>query len=379
VIRKLFSRNVATSNPTRAARRPALEPLEGRTLMHNTFITSVIADNRGEVLIQFEPGASEIAASLFNKNSVQMYLAGPDGHVGTADDQRAVASIRFTPSNQRLLVRGHDIPAGNGYRIKVVSSRIPYASGFRMDGEFSGTFPTGNGVAGGNFEFQVKNDRSSTPRVRMSTSDGVMTLRMRGDVAPATVSNFLTYANDRDFDNTFFTRSIPDFIIQGGSLQIDSSNTIVEGQVRDPVVNEFNISNTRGMISMAKQGGNPNSATNQFFFNLGDNSGNLDNQNGGFTVFAEVLGANGLAVMDAIAGRPIVALRNDLTGDGVVPSFAATGVTDTPVLSTNGLTGENQVVDGQGTERFVVTGGFDPSADLIVIRRVAPLMRVARL
>jgi len=40
---------------------------------------------------------------------------------------------------------------------------------------------------------------------------------------------------------------------------------------------------------MAKSPGDPNSATSQFFINLGNNSGNLDSQNGGFTVFARLL------------------------------------------------------------------------------------------
>jgi cyclophilin family peptidyl-prolyl cis-trans isomerase len=38
----------------------------------------------------------------------------------------------------------------------------------------------------------------------------------------------------------------------------------------------------------AKIGGDPNSATSEFFVNLADNSANLDTQNGGFTVFATV-------------------------------------------------------------------------------------------
>ncbi len=70
----------------------------------------------------------------------------------------------------------------------------------------------------------------------------------------------------------------------------------------DPAVkNEFSLSNTRGTIAMAKLGDNPNSATNEWFFNLGDNSANLNNQNGGFTVFGRISSQAGLAVMDKLA------------------------------------------------------------------------------
>ncbi|MGE3778420.1 MAG: peptidylprolyl isomerase, partial [Pirellulaceae bacterium] len=49
--------------------------------------------------------------------------------------------------------------------------------------------------------------------------------------------------------------------------------------------------NTTNTIAMAKLGGNPNSATSQFFINLANNDGNLDLQNGGFTVFGRVFDA----------------------------------------------------------------------------------------
>jgi len=57
---------------------------------------------------------------------------------------------------------------------------------------------------------------------------------------------------------------------------------------------------------MAKLGNDPNSATSQWFFNLNDNSANLDNQNGGFTVFGQVLSQDDLNTVDAIASLPVV-------------------------------------------------------------------------
>ena len=61
---------------------------------------------------------------------------------------------------------------------------------------------------------------------------------------------------------------------------------------------------------MAKLGNDPNSATSQWFFNLGDNSANLDNQNGGFTVFGEVIGDEGMAAVDEIAQLPVFNATN---------------------------------------------------------------------
>jgi peptidyl-prolyl cis-trans isomerase A (cyclophilin A) len=72
-------------------------------------------------------------------------------------------------------------------------------------------------------------------------------------------------------------------------------------------VNEFGASNLRGTVAMAKVDGNPDSATNQWFVNLADSSGNLDANNGGFTVFGTVLG-DGMAVLDAIDALPFVSL-----------------------------------------------------------------------
>ena len=73
-----------------------------------------------------------------------------------------------------------------------------------------------------------------------------------------------------------------------------------------PIVNEFNVSNSRGTVAMAKLDGNPDSATNQWFVNLADNV-NLDTLNGGFTVLGVVLG-DGMTIVDAIDNQPTVNL-----------------------------------------------------------------------
>ena len=130
----------------------------------------------------------------------------------------------------------------------------------------------------------------------------VLLFDQEGEGAPETVENFTNYVGDDDYVNSIIHRSVSNFIVQGGGFTVDNLQ-IANVPSDDPVVNEFSEdrSNLRGTIAMAKLGGDPDSATNQWFFNLADNSENLDNQNGGFTVFGEVLDESDLDAVDAIA------------------------------------------------------------------------------
>ena len=139
--------------------------------------------------------------------------------------------------------------------------------------------------------------------VRLQTSLGNIDVDLYDAAAPLTVANFLSYVRSGAYDNSFMHRSVAGFIIQGGGYTW-SESTLSYSHItaRPAVVNEFSAcrSNLRGTIAMAKIAGNPDSATSEWFFNLGDNSGGLDGQNGGFTVFGRA-SADSLAVVDAIA------------------------------------------------------------------------------
>lgn len=140
-------------------------------------------------------------------------------------------------------------------------------------------------------------------QVRIQTPLGNIEVELFEAQAPQTVANFLNYVADGDYQDSFIHRSIPGFVIQGGGFTYKSGS--VEPLPLDPPVqNEPGLSNVRGTIAMAKVSGDPNSATSQWFINLKDNSADLDNQNGGFTVFGQVIG-NGMEVADAIAALPI--------------------------------------------------------------------------
>jgi peptidyl-prolyl cis-trans isomerase A (cyclophilin A) len=139
--------------------------------------------------------------------------------------------------------------------------------------------------------------------VIMETPLGNIEIELFDEVTPGTVENFLNYVNDGDYEDSFVHRSVPGFVIQGGGFTFEAGQATAI-PTDPPIENEFELSNVRGTIAMAKLGGNPDSATSQWFINLADNSASLDGddgQGGGFfTVFGQVIG-DGMEVADAVA------------------------------------------------------------------------------
>ncbi|HEY9690653.1 MAG TPA: peptidylprolyl isomerase [Oculatellaceae cyanobacterium] len=146
----------------------------------------------------------------------------------------------------------------------------------------------------------------------------VVLFDQEGEGAPESVENFINYVEADDYVNSIIHRSIPGFVIQGGGFTVNGLEQALAAtpnsgaaavssiETNPPVVNEFSSlrSNLRGTLAFAKLGNNPNSATSQWFFNLANNSANLDQQNGGFTVFGQVLSDEDMAAVDDIAALP---------------------------------------------------------------------------
>lgn len=143
--------------------------------------------------------------------------------------------------------------------------------------------------------------------VRVSTTFGDFSLELFDSAAPATVQNFLNYVNRGAYNGSYFHRLERNFVVQGGGYRFLTPGGIAAIPTDPPIVNEFSETNVRGTVAMAKLGGNPNSATSQWFVNLVDNSANLDAQNGGFTVFGKVLG-DGMVVLDRINALNVYSL-----------------------------------------------------------------------
>ncbi|TWT77000.1 Peptidyl-prolyl cis-trans isomerase A precursor [Posidoniimonas polymericola] len=146
------------------------------------------------------------------------------------------------------------------------------------------------------------------PVVSLNTNFGPIVIELYEDATPGTVQNFLNYVNDGDYINSIIHRSDPDFVIQGGGFTTGSTTFTDDSQFSQvptdaQIANEPGISNLRGTVAMAKLGGNPNSATSQFFFNLSDDNTFLDSaSNNAFTVFGQVLD---MTTVDEIASHTV--------------------------------------------------------------------------
>lgn len=144
--------------------------------------------------------------------------------------------------------------------------------------------------------------------VQFDTDFGKFNVELRADAAPATVANFLSYVNAGSYSNSFFHRSVPSFVIQGGGFLAQSNLAAIPANA--PIALESALPNVRGSLAMARTN-TPDSATTQWFINTVDNSSGLaPGTSGGYAVFGRVLGT-GMTVVDEIAAQPTFSLGAD--------------------------------------------------------------------
>lgn len=166
--------------------------------------------------------------------------------------------------------------------------------------------------------------------VRMSTTKGNIDVVLYSSLTPGTVANFLAY----NYANTLFHRAPTGFVLQGGGYTSYASPDVFESITRQAsITNEPGVTNGFGTLAMAKVADDPNSATSEFFINLGNNASNLDNQNGGFTVFGRVASVS-TGVLSTLAAVPTGNYAVKLRQNGVTPSSANYSFTDIPIDQT---------------------------------------------
>jgi peptidyl-prolyl cis-trans isomerase A (cyclophilin A)/peptidyl-prolyl cis-trans isomerase B (cyclophilin B) len=148
---------------------------------------------------------------------------------------------------------------------------------------------------------------SADPQVDVRTNVGTIRLELYPGKAPKTVENFLQYVRDGHYNGTVFHRVIDGFMIQGGGFE----GSFKQKPTRPSIPNEAQpavkagLTNTVGTIAMARTA-DPNSATAQFFINLGDNAflnwGDPRSDGNGYAVFGKVV--SGMDVVTKIAKTP---------------------------------------------------------------------------
>jgi peptidyl-prolyl cis-trans isomerase A (cyclophilin A) len=158
---------------------------------------------------------------------------------------------------------------------------------------------------------EVKGEDGPNPVVVVKTSKGDIKAELFADKAPITVKNFLGYVDAKHYDGLIFHRVIKDFMIQGGGFkkgfgnartlkQVEALKAQKDGKGIKNEAKKSGLSNERGTLAMARTG-HPDSATDQFFINVVDNSHKLNPEKfspDGYAVFGKVI--DGMDVVDKI-------------------------------------------------------------------------------
>ncbi|MEG1928529.1 MAG: peptidylprolyl isomerase [Niameybacter sp.] len=124
----------------------------------------------------------------------------------------------------------------------------------------------------------------NNPIVTMNIKDyGTVTLELYPKIAPNTVNNFVTLANEGFYDGLTFHRIIEGFMIQGGDPEGTGAGNpgySIPGEFSGNGHEANNLPHTKGVISMARSM-MPDSAGSQFFIMSAD-SPHLDGEYAGF-------------------------------------------------------------------------------------------------
>ncbi|HSB27934.1 MAG TPA: peptidylprolyl isomerase [Pyrinomonadaceae bacterium] len=135
--------------------------------------------------------------------------------------------------------------------------------------------------------------------VTLETELGAIEIAMMPEIAPENVRNFLNLAATGALDTTTFSRTVKDFVIQGGNLATSEKwSWELSRRMARKIPDEPGIvKHVRGIVSMARTD-EPNSATTHFFILVGSGS-HLD---GKFSAFGTV--TRGIEIADQINQAP---------------------------------------------------------------------------
>ncbi len=152
-----------------------------------------------------------------------------------------------------------------------------------------------------------------TMKVAVDGQDvGTIVFTLWPEKAPIAVRNFLRYCDEGFYDGLLFHRIARDFMIQGGSALNNGAGTGPNGTIPAEFSLDPRWNHRYGVLSMARLGQDPNSASSQFFLCCGE-SLSTAGLNGKYSSFGRMV--SGVAALEAVANVPVEALPNGEVSD----------------------------------------------------------------
>jgi len=140
------------------------------------------------------------------------------------------------------------------------------------------------------------------PQIQFEMDNGdKMVFELYPEFAPETVRNFYNLTGSGFYNGLTFHRIMKGFMVQSGDPKgngTGGAEKTIKGEFIENGFTQNTLKHTRGVISMAR-GGDPNSASSQFFIMHGDNPG-LD---GKYAAFGKLI--SGEETLDKIAATPV--------------------------------------------------------------------------
>ncbi|HVT90819.1 MAG TPA: peptidylprolyl isomerase [Tepidisphaeraceae bacterium] len=359
-----ISRRVIKINKSESSFKASVfEHLENRALLSTAapVITSFTADNRGQVILHF---SQKMDIHTIGRGSVHILGVGADGQINTADDAALTISMELSADGKTLIATA-PVAADANYRVKLSGSIIKGINGINLDGEFNASGNSGNGVAGGDFQFRAKRSTGITthPLAIIRTTEGDMLVQLRADAAPNTVANFKHYADlgsNNGYDGTIIHRNnvaeftapaVPPYTFLGAGQYL-STGTQITQLGSPPTVERSTLHNNRGTIATATgpiSSNNTNLEPSGFIFNITQNN-EIDPNNG----------IRGTSQVGATAFGTIISSLDPLLKAFKLPTTAFTG-------GSTSFKGAPSITE------------FDGSKIRVTLTRVAMLDRVVSL
>ena len=221
---------------------------------------------------------------------------------------------------------GSEDSTNDAPQAKILSSQTPdgaaqpsgkkqVSSPAAVDEDNGGDFRVGNSRGGNSNEQAIfgggKTDAKKTdsdPEVVFKTEFGSIKVRLNREKAPQTVDNFLlNYVEVGFYDGTILHTVQPGKLIAGGGYTADFQAKRAGAEILSEADN--GLKNLPGTIAMARYPDSIDSATSQFWFNLGNNTsldynGAENAQSYGYCVFGRVI--KGMDVLERIASVQVV-------------------------------------------------------------------------